>query len=53
MSYKDQSLSISNPQNISMSFLGKLGILGITFVILSLICSFFNLIIVSKKIILI
>ena len=50
MSYKDQSLSISNPQNISMSFLGKLGILGITFGILSLICSFFNLIIVSKKI---
>ena len=49
MNYKDQSLSISNPQNIPFGVFGKLGIVSIILGMLGLICSFFNLIMVSKK----
>lgn len=50
MSHKNQSLSISNPQNIPIGAFGKLGIVFIILGMLSLICSFLNLIIVSNKI---
>ena len=49
MNYKDQSLSISDPQNIPFGVFGKLGIVSIILGMLGLICSFFNLIIVSKN----